>query len=44
MIYTYASTVTDKSQDVYGIYLYMANIAPGSRIRLANEVIVSMIT
>jgi hypothetical protein len=37
--YTCASFVTEKSQDVYGVYLGMNGIAIGSTIRLADELL-----
>jgi hypothetical protein len=42
MIDTYASVVTEKSQDVCGVNLNMNGVAIGSTIRDAYEIIVSM--
>jgi hypothetical protein len=44
MVYTCATAVTDKSQDVCRVYLNMTNISSGSSIKLAYAVIVPMTT
>jgi hypothetical protein len=44
MTYTCASAVNEKFQDICGIYLDMNNVAIGSTIRFAYEVIIQMTT